>query len=94
MEDKEKRNARQRRYQKAKAHQRKLALIKLMGGGCERCGFDESPAALEFHHIDPETKEFCVGEKLPCFSWDRILAEIAKCQLLCANCHRIVAYEE
>jgi len=81
------------KWLREQGRQRKLALIKLMGGGCERCGYNESSAALEFHHIDSDTKEFHVGTKLPRGSWDRILAEVAKCQLLCANCHRMLRFE-
>lgn len=55
---------------------------------CERCG-ENHPATLDFHHRDPATKEIGLWE-LQRKSWgkDRILAEIAKCEVLCANCHR------
>ena len=44
--------------QKERALSRKLELIKLKGGKCERCGYDKNIAALEFHHLDPSTKSF------------------------------------
>jgi hypothetical protein len=28
------------------------------GGKCERCGYDVNLSALEFHHKNPEEKEF------------------------------------
>lgn len=37
---------------------RKLKLIKLKGGACEKCGYDNNIAALEFHHMDSHTKRF------------------------------------
>src|SRR5436189_289525 len=53
---------------------------------CEDCGYDVSVAALEFHHRDSKTKDFGVGDFSG--SWERLVAEAAKCDLLCANCHR------
>lgn len=54
---------------------------------CKNCGYNNSKAALEFHHRNPETKLFQISEshfrKL-----DLIKAEIDKCDVLCANCHR------
>jgi hypothetical protein len=35
----------------------KNALVYLKGGKCERCGYDKIPAALDFHHSDPNQKE-------------------------------------
>jgi len=90
----EKEKRQRRSYFNERGRQRKLALIKLMGGCCERCGYDKSPAALDFHHIDPNIKEFGIASNLPHTSWGRILAEVAKCQLLCANCHRELRFGE
>ncbi len=56
---------------------------------CRRCGFD-NPAALDFHHKDPKDKEFTIGDAIAqTLSIPRIKREIAKCEVLCANCHRI-----
>ncbi len=56
---------------------------------CSRCGFNH-PAALDFHHIDPSTKSFKMSnisrvEK----NKTLIMEEIKKCEVLCANCHRV-----
>ena len=58
------------------------------GGECQRCGYARCSAALEFHHRDPEQKDFNVAGKAQTWAWDRIKAELDKCDLLCANCHR------
>jgi len=64
-------------------------------GGCERCGFNEHPAALDFHHRDGETKLGTIANlKRLGAGTARHLAEMAKCDLLCANCHRILHTEE
>jgi hypothetical protein len=56
------------------------------GGCCAICGYDRNAAALQFHHVDPATKEFTLrnGDTR---SLERMRAEAAKCVLLCANCH-------
>ena len=39
----------------------KLQAIKLLGGKCSICGYDRCVDALEFHHENPEIKEFKLG---------------------------------
>jgi hypothetical protein len=55
---------------------------------CEQCG-ESAPECLHFHHIDPTTKDFNLSEAATRISAskERILAEVAKCRVLCANCH-------
>jgi len=54
---------------------------------CRDCGMDH-PACLVFHHVDPSQKEITVADALRRgFAKKRILAEMAKCVVLCANCH-------
>ena len=61
---------------------------------CERCSFSH-PAALDFHHKDGEQKEDAVAAMVSNgFCKERILEEIDKCEVLCANCHRILHYEQ
>ncbi len=56
---------------------------------CIRCG-ENHPATLTFHHKDSSEKEFEIGNALALgVSLKRILAEIEKCEVLCANCHAI-----
>lgn len=68
---------------------RKLQLIELKGNGCSICGYNNNISALDFHHIDSSTKEFQLDKRtLGNTSMERILLEVDKCILLCANCHR------
>lgn len=61
---------------------------------CERCGFSDY-RALDFHHRDPNEKEFPVADLVRVGgSLKRLQMEIAKCAVLCANCHRITHFEE
>jgi hypothetical protein len=52
---------------------------------CVDCG-EHDPLVLEFDHQGG--KLFDIGTALPCNSWGSILAEIDKCEVVCANCHR------
>ena len=53
---------------------------------CEKC--DEThPACLEFHHKNPKEKKFEIGRGHKA-SMRLLTTEIAKCRVLCANCHR------
>lgn len=63
-------------------------LIRSMKLKCMRCP-ESDPSCLDFHHRDPSEKETTVAAILRRnWSDDRIMAEIAKCDVLCSNCHR------
>lgn len=51
-------------------------------GPCIKCGSDNR---LELDHIDPALK---VSHKIWSWSWEKIYAEAAKCQILCYDCHK------
>jgi hypothetical protein len=61
---------------------------------CQRCGFSH-PACIDFHHLDPKSKRATIA-LMPRqgFSLESIKAEIAKRVVLCANCHRILHWEQ
>lgn len=55
---------------------------------CVDCG-EKNPVCLDFHHLDPSTKEGTVSRMINEFrSLTSILLEIQKCVIVCANCHR------
>jgi len=54
--------------------------------GCVECGYRDNVAALVFHHRDPQDKLYAIT---PSTGMARLLEEIAKCDILCANCHAI-----
>ena len=57
-------------------------------GGCTDCG-EKDPVVLEFDHRDPKDKKFTIGThkgiKRPI---EDFIAELDKCDVVCANCHR------
>ncbi|MBT3249842.1 MAG: hypothetical protein HN846_00030 [Candidatus Pacebacteria bacterium] len=76
---------------KAVAKRRKkirLMALDYLGGKCCFCGYDRCSAALDFHHRDPNTKEFGLSQSGMTRSWERTRKELEKCVLVCSNCHR------
>ena len=70
----------------------KLKAIKYKGGKCIECGYDKCPAALVFHHRNPDEKEFD-WNKMRKLAWDTIKTELDKCDLLCCRCHTETHYD-
>ena len=67
----------------------KKTCVEYKGGKCEKCEGVFHPAIYDFHHKDPTEKDFSLGHmKALKFSYT-IKAELDKCSLLCANCHRL-----
>lgn len=74
--------------QQKRGLERKYTALKLKGGECVVCGYSKNSASLEFHHINGD-KELKLTMR--CFSnnkWSKILKELEKCEIRCANCHR------
>lgn len=62
----------------------------ILGGKCVKCNSERD---LDFDHINPETKLFCLSNFLN-YSIKKVLDEIDKCQLLCQKCHNIKNIKE
>jgi hypothetical protein len=58
--------------------------------GCADCGYRGHPEALEFDHVE-SGKAFAIS-RIKTHSLEAIMAEIDKCEVVCANCHRIRTY--
>ncbi len=72
--------------QKKRGLERKIYFVNKLGGQCSICGYAKNLSALAFHH---ETgKEFQLDVRaLSNRKMRVIIDEIAKCKLLCHNCH-------
>jgi hypothetical protein len=68
----------------------KARAVVFMGGRCFGCEIVQSPEVFEFHHLNASDKEFGISQDGVLRSWQKIAAELAKCVMLCANCHREV----
>ena len=64
----------------------------LKAGACTDCGLRYPPYVMDFDHRPGEEKLFTIGTGVT-RSDAAILAEIAKCDLVCANCHRVRTYQ-
>jgi hypothetical protein len=81
-------NVQKRRYKlKEKA-------VEYKGGKCELCGYDKCIDALEFHHKNPDEKDFGISQKGITRKWEQIKDELDKCICVCANCHREIHSKE
>jgi 5-methylcytosine-specific restriction endonuclease McrA len=78
----------------ALARQRKVVLLEertqylvafLREHPCADCG-EGDPIVLEFDHL--RDKRFSISVGLQGRRWQDVLDEIAKCEVVCANCHR------
>lgn len=63
----------------------KKRAVEYKGGSCISCGYNRCLRALQFHHRDPNKKDFQIAGRLR--SWNNVLIEINKCDLVCSNCH-------
>lgn len=81
-------NARVRRNKSASRARTAKMLADAKAGGCSRCP-EKDPCCLDFHHEDPKIKKFALAVA----AWKhtseaKVIGELAKCVVLCANCHR------
>ena len=67
--------------------EKKNKAIQRFDGICRGCGRRYRPTVFEFHHLDSRTKEFEIATAGMGRSWPKIIEELAKCVMLCANCH-------
>lgn len=54
---------------------------------CCKCDYDRCFAALHFHHKNPKTKKYEMGDLLPKKPTPEKIEEFKKCKILCSNCH-------
>ncbi|TME49760.1 MAG: hypothetical protein E6I55_01495 [Chloroflexi bacterium] len=64
----------------------RLLLKELKAVPCADCGIQYPSWVMEFDHVRGE-KRFNVSAA-PTFSLDALLAEAAKCEIVCSNCHQ------
>lgn len=62
--------------------------LEYKGKKCCICGYDKCTEALDFHHINPEEKDFILSDRNLILDWNEIKKELDKCVLVCSNCHR------
>ena len=74
----------QRRYV-----ERRQAVEQLKAVPCAECGQQYPTYIMDFDHRDPATKAFEISTNVARRAWGKLLAEISKCDVVCARCHRL-----
>jgi len=84
----EKARAIRRVVKKRTVERNRRIIAEAQAEGCSRCD-ERDLRCLDFHHVDPTTKSFGFGrgQARDCGE-TKLRAEIAKCIVLCSNCHR------
>lgn len=85
---------RNRAQETQRVRARQAATVEFLRGlrrvPCGDCGRRFEPYQMDFDHRDPSEKRFRVtAGRVMLLPRDRLLAEIAKCDVVCANCHRM-----
>jgi len=77
-------------YRKNRRAVRIAQLEELKKAPCVDCGGTFPSVAMDFDHVNGE-KKMTISRMLRSSDsrWEDILAEVAKCDLVCANCHRV-----
>lgn len=66
----------------------KTEMVNYKGNCCSICGYNKYIGALEFHHLNPQEKDFAPSQ-LKSYKFDDVVKkELDKCILVCSNCHR------
>ena len=76
---------------------RRIKLILMKGGKCEKCGLKydgQNGAIFVFHHRNPEEKNFRLSVKNMYRSWESIIKELEKCDLFCMHCHTLLHWDK
>lgn len=68
--------------------ERKRKLVAYKGGRCFDCGGEFPDICFDFDHRDVGRKSFQISKRIG-YSLTNLLIEVDKCDLVCANCHRI-----
>lgn len=67
----------------------KTKIVNALGGSCQVCGYNRCNSSMDLHHVDPSEKEYAFRDVMANpKSVEKMMPELEKCMLLCANCHR------
>jgi predicted HNH restriction endonuclease len=72
---------------------KKAGWVRQFGSSCARCNQTYPDYVFEFHHIEPNTKDFSPSQLFMLSDW-RIAEEMTKCIMVCSNCHKVIHHED
>src|SRR5258706_11481985 len=82
------------KYTKACIQRRRDWIYEIKNVPCLKCGGVFPPYVMQFHHRDPSVKSFGIGVASYRRGRKDVETEIAKCDIVCANCHFILEHEK
>ena len=92
--DSEKRKKYQREWRRDQTARNKTIAVRMLGGKCVRCGYNENIAALEIDHKILKRRKLSDTAPNQATRVVNGRIKLKDVQLLCANCHAIKTYEE
>lgn len=95
LENKQERQAYAKKYAAEKQKEKRDYVLKLKEQPCMDCGNSFHFSAMDFDHREGEQKKGAITDMMRNMrvTLKRLIEEIAKCDLVCANCHRVRTYE-
>jgi len=78
-------------YRKRRIEEHYSIILLAKNVPCKDCGNSFPPECMDFDHLPGTIKHNGVGAMV-LSSKEKLLAEIAKCEVVCSNCHRIRTY--
>lgn len=79
----------EKKYKEKRRQDFKRLVDELKNRPCADCHKKYDPCVMDFDHIDPNKKESNVGKLIRNGSLQRLISEIEKCEIVCANCQRM-----
>lgn len=79
-------------YKKKYIKALKEKLIAYKGNKCADCEYvfdGKNHTVFDLHHLNPYDKDFEISKLIGNRAWQSVLNEADKCDMLCANCHRL-----
>lgn len=92
--DLSKRREQNRKSEKNRRDRNKQIVLEAKKAGCKVCGYNKCPDSIDFHHVNPNTKELKLSDAWRFWSAGKLQKELDKCITICANCHREIHYNE
>lgn len=86
-------NEKRREYHAERRKRQWDVIAEAKNNPCSRCSGVFPSYVMDLHHRDPSTKLFSIGVGGCKQSMSKLIAELEKCDVYCANCHRIIEYE-
>lgn len=82
-----------RQRSKNRTDDKRAYLRKLKEVPCMDCGIEYPYYVMEFDHREGEKKMGTLARMVALSGWGKILEEVAKCDVVCSNCHAIRTYK-